>query len=712
MSQPVIFGTSNDVKTQRQNLNLNDQVSILSGTDDPTSVAKSAPQGSLYLMVGGTGGRVFKKLDAGSSTNWVEVGAGVGGINYITNSSGDSGTTGYAAYADAAGSTPVDGTGGSPTVTITRTTSTPLRGSGSLLITKDAANRQGEGVSCAFTIDEADKNKNLSISFDYAVGGTFTTGDASDVRVYIYDVTNSTLIAPTTYSLLGATSNFVARFATTSSTSYRLIFHVATTSASAWTLKLDNIKVGPQDLVTGTAVSAWEAFSGVTTSGFGTISGASFLKRRVGDTLHVCGYFTCGTTAGTTAQINLPAEYPINTALITGQTIVGQYAVARPGAGTGTLASSNYFNPLIVQSSTSALFFANQYLNSGAFDTGAGNAVAPNSSLISVNFTVPISTWSKSVNLSNASTFRMAPILANGTRVTTTPAALGEYRSRYKSGASANTFTDVAPTTAITAADGLRLHAKDYTNAQTSGEIGMYDIFIGKNKSFRIEYYASTGKTGNALTDYAISSSTGALGVRHFYDPTTGVLTVNAATNDLSTNTSRLFGIQTDGTNLSNGYFDVIVSENVQTTDIDVGGEEIVLKGGNGHGSTNTNIRRFTNVESNTAGVHMTLAQSAANGDSVTINTTGIYSITYHDHDTATSQRTGVSRNSNQLTTTIDSITDSHILFQHTSGPANEAAGGSVTLKLNAGDVIRAHTNGGPNGTSTKRIVFRITRIQ
>lgn len=76
-------------------------------------------------------------------------GAGASDLNkeYVKNPKFESDASDYSAYADAAGSSPVDGTGGSPSVTITQTTSAPLSGVASGLITKDAANRQGEGVS-------------------------------------------------------------------------------------------------------------------------------------------------------------------------------------------------------------------------------------------------------------------------------------------------------------------------------------------------------------------------------------------------------------------------------------------------------------------------------------------------------------------------------------------------------------------------------------
>ncbi len=87
----VIF-SGNDVKTLKQNIDLNGQTKILSGAVDPSSVATTAPIGALYLN--NSNGNLYRKLDAGSSTNWQRVGnAGLAGTivpnpDWETNASG------------------------------------------------------------------------------------------------------------------------------------------------------------------------------------------------------------------------------------------------------------------------------------------------------------------------------------------------------------------------------------------------------------------------------------------------------------------------------------------------------------------------------------------------------------------------------------------------------------------------------------------------
>lgn len=141
-----------------------------------------------------------------------------------------------------------------------------------------------------------------------------------------------------------------------------------------------------------------------------------------------------------------------------------------------------------------------------------------------------------------------------------------------------------------------------------------------------------------------------------------------------------------------------------------VGTSMVRLNTANGYGSTNTKIRRFTNTVTNT-GSDITYADSAANGASFTINTTGKYAISHTDQFTTGGGHAGISINSNQLTTNIGSITASHIGATGYVANANETICAAVTLDLTAGDVVRAHTNGEAAGTLTNATQFTITRV-
>ena len=231
--------------------------------------------------------------------------------NYVAGSSFELGLTpGWVTYADAAATTPVDGIGGSPNVTFTAQSGSLVRGLFSGRLTKDAVNRQGQGASFDFTIPAADTGRPVSIAFDFLASAAYV---ANDVGVYIYDVTNATLITPAAINVAAGKGTFKSFFVASTSTSYRLILHVASTNASAWTLDTDNFQVGQQPILSGAAVTDWQAYTPSSTQGFGTISSPNVWYRRVGDSIEISARFTTGTVAGSEARWELPTGLTIGT---------------------------------------------------------------------------------------------------------------------------------------------------------------------------------------------------------------------------------------------------------------------------------------------------------------------------------------------------------------------------------------------------------------
>jgi len=130
----------------------------------------------------------------------------------------------------------------------------------------------------------------------------------------------------------------------------------------------------------------------------------------------------------------------------------------------------------------------------------------------------------------------------------------------------------------------------------------------------------------------------------------------------------------------------------------------------NGQGSTNTAIRRFSNTLTNT-GSDITYADSATLGSSFTINTNGIYAISYSDSFNGSGQM-GISLNSSQGTTSIGSITDTNRIAYANTTAANVSSTASATLYLPSGSVIRPHvTAGTANSASPNLSIFLIVRV-
>lgn len=372
----------------------------------------ASPSSGFYKMYVKDATNKLTILD--SSGNETSVGAGGGGINLITNGDAESGTTGWATYADAAGTRPVDGTGGSPNITWTTSATTPLYGVNSFLFTKDAANRQGQGASFAFTVQPAHQAKVLNISFDYIVSsGTFVAGTSStdsDIIAYIYDVTNSQLIEPSSIKLLSNSSSIADRFnasfqTSATGTSYRLILHCASTSASAYVVKFDNIQVSPSNYSYGTPITDWQAYTPSSTQGFGTVTNGEFYWRRVGSNIEVNCKWTNGTTAASEARISLPSGYT-SIAFTQGIRQAGNFVIL-------TNTTTAKIIPLI-ESSVNYITFGNQDGASG-FTKINGTTGFSSSQSVSFIASVPCVGLSSSVQMSDQQDTRVVDLIVEKT---------------------------------------------------------------------------------------------------------------------------------------------------------------------------------------------------------------------------------------------------------------------------------------------------------
>lgn len=337
----------------------------------------------------------FDRIYYDDGTDLVEVGSGSGGgsggIDYVTNGDFETDTEGWATYADAAGSSPVDGTGGAPSVTFSRISSTLLRGEAYGQLVKDAADRQGEGVSFDFTIDSVDKEKALDLSFDYNFSVNGATGD---IAVFVYDVTNAALIS-TASSVVpkgGSTNTFNTTFISSDSTSYRLIFHIASTSALAVNFNVDNVKIGPQEFIQTTPQTDWEVSTASSSwSGAGT---ENVYQRRVGNNLELFYSINMAGAAPTNWVLDLPAGLTIDSTLTPNSTF-------NPwGSGYSNDDSASSRQPVFVLQNSSTSFFAIE--DAGGLNVTVPFTWAANDDL-SLQIKVPIAEWAgSSVGLANS----------------------------------------------------------------------------------------------------------------------------------------------------------------------------------------------------------------------------------------------------------------------------------------------------------------------
>lgn len=139
-----------------------------------------------------------------------------------------------------------------------------------------------------------------------------------------------------------------------------------------------------------------------------------------------------------------------------------------------------------------------------------------------------------------------------------------------------------------------------------------------------------------------------------------------------------------------------------------VGDHIITARQGNGYGSTNTKRRKYSVIETNT-GTAMTYTNSATLGFYVTINEIGLYEFTKRDYRAAGSAYFGISKNSAQLTTNIDAITQTDIVLLTSSG--TQGTESTRTIACAPGDVIGPHDMGTMDSTSGATSMFSARKV-
>lgn len=331
---------------------------------------------------------------------------------------------------------PIDATGGTAITTLTRNTSSPIRGAvADFLITKDAADRSGEGVAYAFTLDTADKGKVLTISIDDLPSAAFADGD---LNAWVYDVTNSVRIPVTPQSWEASTygTTFLGEFqAPVNSTSLRLCIHIASANGNAWTLHFTNASIGPAFIPQGTPITDWQpytlAITGVTTNpGLGTVTYNNAQYRRVGDSIQIryqLLWSTLGTAGSGSYRFSLPPGVTIDTSKVS--------ITASDDGNRSSLGTAEIFDGDSNFGFVGSLFAATSTTLGLTLTTGSGNVAVVGSGVYplsmssgSYNFTsdpIPVAGWSSNLQMASDADTRVVSLGVqdtSGLAITTSPA--------------------------------------------------------------------------------------------------------------------------------------------------------------------------------------------------------------------------------------------------------------------------------------------------
>jgi len=153
---------------------------------------------------------------------------------------------------------------------------------------------------------------------------------------------------------------------------------------------------------------------------------------------------------------------------------------------------------------------------------------------------------------------------------------------------------------------------------------------------------------------------------------------------------------------------DWIISFDLPVTS--VGNQEVTVHTGNGFGSTNTKIRRFSTTLIN-VGTDITYADSSTLGASFTINTPGKYEIYTSDLYSSAGAVAGASLNSSQLTSNLTSIAIADVVCMATCSTANKPGTATRTMNLTSTDIIRPHVLTSGTASTADDVLFSIRRI-
>jgi hypothetical protein len=354
-------------------------------------------------------------------------------------------------------------------------------------------------------------------------------------------------------------------------------------------------------------------------------------------------------------------------------------------------------------------------MGTSALTPANGNAIAASSTGFSFWAIVPIQGRSSNTQLGDSSVFKISNYLANGTRVTgAAPTALGQYRS-YLRNASAATYTETngAPTSSPTLADGIALYRPTaWGTASTNNNPVKYEIFVGKNKNVRFDFFGSSGRTGSIDAKPGEYATSRAIGLSSSYDPTTGIATVVSPTDSNYTNAGYLGWDGTGQVQATGAFFDIVVSENPLFVSSQAVRSEVVLYDRAGYGSSATKVPYFTN--SSSRGTAFSVTNDSTNGAKITILEDGVYFAAYEDAF-GIDDNFGIQKSAS-TTTAISSLSTATttgagaLMYRASGATASDHSQISVPFIASAGDYICPQTDSA-NGTTRTGAKFRIVKV-
>jgi microcystin-dependent protein len=331
--------------------------------------------------------------------------------SYIPNGDFENSTTGWATYYNGSATASPNGTitGTATNLNFARNTTTPLFGTGDFKLNQTGTSK-GAGLTYDFTLDPGLFGQVMSLSFYYKtidVSGTAYVD--SDFSVFLYDITNSSFIPLSTSGISRSTSasKFYSSWFPSTSTRYRIFIHQTSTTTGVYSLELDRVDVSVQTTPNAAAVGGWK--TAIVTLGSAGNAVCELMYRRVGETFMGKGAIRIGSTAPTglitfdpLTALGLTADYSKQTIGTGGNS--GSYQ----RVGIAIAYKSDGSKKSIAHVARSASSLTTFYFVAGEGSTyGAPNDLAVSAGTftfgvndaISFDVEVPIAQWTTNVNL-------------------------------------------------------------------------------------------------------------------------------------------------------------------------------------------------------------------------------------------------------------------------------------------------------------------------
>ncbi len=692
-------------------------VSYIIATEQTTPSTPATGKQAIYPKSDGS----WYQLDDTGTEQSLGGGGGGGALNFDTKGTAESMTTddfstGNNATFDGGGTI-------AGTLSISTTAGDLIRGSKVIKYVGSATagdNTDDYVARDPIDIPQGYRGRFIGLKWQYRTAN-YTSGN---ICAKIKDTTNGTILLDDTHTLdayADATDNtgaeFVTNFYCPSDCAQIEWGFIVLTGEASMTLVIDDVEISPDPFLIADFdnISDWESVT--LTGSLSTNATYSGRKRRVADTLEVEGRISfSGVNTEGAVTITIPDSLVINTSILADGSSDNKTLGIAVFEDTG---GQDLFGVVGYNNTTSVAIFASEDDHGvGAAYVGIGTAADTSSNVpltiangdkIIFKFSVPITGWTSKTEHIVTPTQMSLPSKCSGADTTAIADATVTYIGFGTTDFDVDgNFTGVGNSNSTSSTGATYWTAPRDMHIRVRALVQSDDADLDAGEPFRL----LIRKNGSTVTQI-YQEVQGSLGTPFVSRQVNDIYKVDkddqiaiaVYMDDTGSNTWALNG----GTDA--GHFSV---EQIDITPvlgaIPTANECIRYNTVAGLGSTATKIPYYTNEELNRVPEGtMTGANDSTNGCSVTVNKDGVYAACM-THNLTTASYWGISVNGTVTTNftghsaTICKATN----YQDSSDTIDNV---SITMFLNAGDIIRPHTNGTAVGTLGAFSNFSVTKL-